>query len=112
MERASGQRLDWFFDQWLRRPGYAEVDVTWSYDPSSHQVSLDVVQGGRFGSFRFPLTLAIREADGAMRRETIQVSASPEVHVVLPDRFAATPQSLEADPDVELLARFDVHPKR
>ena len=112
MERASGQRLDWFFDQWLRRPGFIEADVTWSYDPSSHQVSLDVVQGGRFGSFRFPLVLAVREASGVVRRATVTVAAEREVHLLLPDRFASTPQELQADPDVELLARFVVHPQR
>ena len=32
MEQASGQKLDWFFRQWLERPGFPEVDVTWSSD--------------------------------------------------------------------------------
>lgn len=112
MERASGQQLEWFFDQWLRRPGFIEADVTWTYDPSSHQVSLDVAQGGRYGAFRFPLTVAVREGNGVVRRETVTVPAERQVHVVLPARFATTPQALEADPDVDLLARFDVHSNR
>jgi aminopeptidase N len=112
MERVSRQRLGWFFDQWLRRPGYPEVNVTWSYDPSSHQISLDVAQAGRYGAFRFPLTVAVREAGGVVRRETIVVPAERQAHVVLRERFASTPQALEADPDVDLLARFDVHSNR
>jgi aminopeptidase N len=112
MEQASGQQLGWFFDQWLRRPGYAEVDVTWSYDPSSHQVSLDVVQGERFGPFRFPLTVGVRQGDGVIRRETITVPAEHQVRLILAGRYASTPQALEADPDIEVLARFDVHSKR
>lgn len=112
MEAASGQRLDWFFDQWLRRPGYAEADVTWSYDPSSHQVSFDVVQGERFGTYRFPLTVAVHDVSGAVRKETVTVPAERQSHFILPDRFVAIPQSLEADPDVELLARLDVHSNR
>ena len=112
MEGASGQQLDWFFDQWLRRPGFIEGDVTWSYDPSSHQVSLDVAQGGRYGAYRFPLTVAVREGDGVVRRETVTVPAERQAHVVLPARFATTPQGLEADPDVDLLARLDVHSNR
>ena len=112
MERASGQQLDWFFDQWLRRPGFIEADVTWSYDPSSHQVSLDVVQAGRFGTFRFPLTVAVREASGAVRRETVTVPSEHRTRLVLPDHFASPPQALDADPDVDLLARLDVHSNR
>jgi aminopeptidase N len=112
MEQESGQQLGWFFDQWLRRPGFAEVDVTWSYDPSSHQVLLDVVQGERFGAFRIPLTVAVRDGDGVVRRDTVAIPAEHQVHLVLSDRFATKPQALEADPDVELLARFDLHPNR
>jgi aminopeptidase N len=112
MDQASGQQLGWFFDQWLRRPGYPEVDVTWSYDPSSHQVSLEVAQGERFGAYRFPLTVAVQDISGAVRRVTVNVPAERESHFVLPDHFAAIPRALEADPDVELLARVDVHPQR
>jgi aminopeptidase N len=112
MEHSSGQQLGWFFDQWLRRPGYVEADVTWSYDPSSHQVSLAVVQGSRYGAFRFPLTVAVREGNGVVRRETIVVAPERQTRVVLPDHFARPPQGLEADPDVDLLARIDVHSNR
>jgi aminopeptidase N len=112
MERASGQRLDWFFDQWLRRPGYPEADVTWSYDASSHQVLLDVVQGGRFGVFRFPLIVVVHDSAGGVRRATVTVPAERQTHLVLTDRFASAPAALEADPDVELLARLDVHSNR
>lgn len=112
MEHASGQQLGWFFDQWLRRPGYVEADVTWSYDPSSHQVSLDVIQGGRYGAFRFPLTVAVSQGNGLARRETVVVPAERQSHFVLPGRFATIPQAVDADPDADLLARLDVHPNR
>ena len=112
MERASGQRLAWFFDQWLRRPGYPELDVTWSYDPSSHQVSLDVVQGSRFGAFRVPLTVALHEADDAIRRETVVIPAEQHTRLVLTERPSSAPRSLELDPDVDLLARMAVHSNR
>ena len=112
MERASGQQLDWFFDQWLRRPGFPEIDVTWSSDPSSHQVTLDIVQASRFGAFRFPLTVELRDAGGAMRRATVLVPAEARVHIALPPTMQlASQRRLVADPDVELLARIDVHPQ-
>src|SRR4029077_14775338 len=112
MEAESGQKLVWFFDQWLRRPGFPELDVTWSSDPSSHQVTLDIVQGSRFGAFRFPLTVEVRGADGTARRATVLVPAESRAHLALPleGQPASPPGTRLADPDVELLARIDVHP--
>lgn len=111
MERAAGAetRLDWFFDQWLRRPGYPEVDVTWSHDPSSHQVAVDVVQGARFGAYRFPLTLELSDSAGVVRRTTISVPAEPRARLVLPLSLSSPPRSVVADPDVQLLARIQIH---
>ena len=110
MEQASGQKLDWFFRQWLERPGFPELDVTWSSDSSSHQVMLDIVQASRFGAFRFPLTVEVQSADGAVKRATVLVPAEPRAHLALPVAVAA-PRMLKADPDVELLARIAVHPE-
>ncbi|HKO16993.1 MAG TPA: M1 family metallopeptidase [Gemmatimonadaceae bacterium] len=110
MERASGQRLGWFFDQWLRRPGYPELDVTWRYDPSSQQVALDVTQQARFGAYRFPLTVAVRDSLGHTTRATIEIPARAASHLVLPLRVPVLPASVAVDPDVELLARIQVHP--
>jgi aminopeptidase N len=110
MEQASGQKLGWFFDQWLRRPGYPELEVTWSSDPSSQQVTLEIAQGTRFGAFRFPLTVEIRGANGATQRGTLLVPADNQVRLVLPaGTHPITPSSLVIDPDVELLARIIVH---
>ena len=106
MEAASGQQLSWFFDQWLRRPGFVEANVTWSYDPSSQQVLLDVGQSGRFGAYRFPLTVELRGADGQSRRATIEVPATSGARLTL--KVATAPLALIADPDVELLGRITV----
>jgi aminopeptidase N len=110
MEQASGQKLDWFFRQWLERPGFPELDVTWSSDSSSHQVMLDIAQGSRFGAFRFPLTVEVHGADGAVRRATVVVPAEQRARLAVPMPIAA-PRTLIADPDVELLARIAVHPQ-
>jgi aminopeptidase N len=110
MERASGQKLDWFFHQWLERPGFPEIDVTWSSDSSSHQITLDVVQATHFGAFRFPLTVEVLGADGAPRRATVLVPAEIHSHLAFPLSVSA-PRMLVADPDVELLARVTVHPQ-
>ena len=112
MEESSGQRLDWFFDQWLRRPGYAVVDVTWSYNPSSQQMALDIRQDDRFGTFRFPLTVELRDAAGDGRRATVLVPAERHVRLVVPGTQVSAPRAVVVDPDVALLARIEVHPNR
>jgi hypothetical protein len=59
MEGVSGRPLGWFFDQWLRRPGYAELTTSWRYDAAQRRVVATIAQAGRFGVYRFPLTVAI-----------------------------------------------------
>jgi hypothetical protein len=53
VEASSGRPLGWFFDQWLRRPGFAEVTTSWRYDASQRRVVATIAQGSRFGAYRF-----------------------------------------------------------
>jgi aminopeptidase N len=107
VEATSGQRLDWFFDQWLRRPGYAMPVVSWAYDSSAARVSVTVEQErATFGHYRFPLTVAVHDSAGAVRRVAIDVPAQARTVVELPLEVAARPARVVPDPDVDLLARF------
>ncbi len=109
MDLASGQQLGWFFDQWLRRPGYPEVEASWSYDAGAREVAVALKQGGRFGEFEFPLTLAVVDSTGAKRRASVTLKpgqAAPVVRIPL----ATPPAAVMLDPDVELLAVVRVSP--
>jgi aminopeptidase N len=44
VEEASGQSMDWFFDQWLYKMGHPVFDVTQSYDDAKKQLTLNVKQ--------------------------------------------------------------------
>lgn len=44
VERVSGKKLDWFFDQWLYKAGYPEFRVHQSYNAETRQLTLDVEQ--------------------------------------------------------------------
>jgi aminopeptidase N len=108
MERESKQSLAWFFDQWLRRPGYPEITAEWSYDSTAHEVVVNAQQGSRFGTYQLALTVAAVDSAGAEHRATISMSAdgSPSQQARIP--LAKPPAAVVLDPDVELLAALTV----
>lgn len=44
IEEATGQGMNWFFEQWAYRGGHPELTVTWDYDAVAKQVSVTVKQ--------------------------------------------------------------------
>jgi aminopeptidase N len=44
VEEASGQSMDWFFDEWLYKMGHPIFDVTQSYDEAARKLTLNVKQ--------------------------------------------------------------------
>jgi aminopeptidase N len=108
VEATSGQSLGWFFDQWLRRPGYPTPHFRWEYDSAAARVTVTVdQQQARFGAYRFPLTIAVHDSAGTLRRVQIEVPAQPRTSVPLPFEVATRPARVVPDPDADLLARFD-----
>ena len=108
VERTSGQQLGWFFDQWLRRPGYPELTATWHYDATSGEAAITVRQGGPFGAFRVPLTIAVVDSAGVSHRATISLSATPDAVGQVRIPVSSAPRAIVLDPDVDLLARLRV----
>ena len=104
-ERAAGRPLTWFFDQWLRRPGYVELKTTWRYSPRGRRVILRLEQGRRFAPYRFPLVVDVLDADGRLCRAVTEVAALRSAqHVAIPCALERPPQAVIFDPDVQLLA--------
>ena len=106
VERSSGQQLGWFFDQWLRRPGFAELTTGWRYDDGARRVVLDVEQGTRFGAYRFPLEVEIADAEGRTHRVRVEVPAERTSRHTLPLALDRPPRGVTLDPGVALLATF------
>jgi aminopeptidase N len=44
VEEATGQSMDWFFDEWLYRMGHPIFEITQSYDEGKKQLTLNVKQ--------------------------------------------------------------------
>ena len=109
METTSGQKLDWFFDQWLRRPGYPEIDARWRYDTQTHEAMIDVRQSSRFGTYRVPLLVGIVDSLGGEHRAMLPLPADTDVHSI---RIGSptTPSAVRLDPNVTLLASMRVTP--
>ena len=110
MERASGQRLGWFFHQWLRQPGYPQLDVTWQADSSAGRVSVAVRQTepqawGRFAIPKVPIEFS--RGGRLIARREFELMAQPgaqQVVFALPER----PDEVRVDPDGSLLLRATV----
>jgi aminopeptidase N len=106
LERSSGQSLERFFNQWLRRPGVAEPTIGWAYDATQGTVSLLAIQDSPRGPYELPLTVLVTAPSGQQRRVAVTLPAEARATVVLPERFTTRPASLTFDPDGFLLARI------
>jgi aminopeptidase N len=84
---ATGENLDWFWDQWIYQAGYPQFSITAAYDTAAAKLTLTVKQtqqdsskadstGLRFTTpavFRMPVTIRVGTAGGdVVRRVTLQ----------------------------------------
>ena len=94
----TGRNLEWFFDQWVYRPGHPSFKVSWSWDADTKTASVSVKQTQKTDDgtviFRVPLTIDF--TTGRKRPRAFQVEVTQAEHTfVFP---------LKEKPD---LCRFD-----
>src|SRR5256714_7155849 len=74
IEEATGQSMDWFFDEWVYKMGHPVFRVTQGYDPAAHTLTLTVRQEQKIDPanpypqvalFRTPVEIEIGTATGA-----------------------------------------------
>jgi aminopeptidase N len=77
IEQATSINVDRFFHQWVYRAGAPEFEVSYTYDPTTHQVNMDVKQTqdveGLVELFDVPVQVEIAAASG---RKTYPIEVS------------------------------------
>lgn len=102
MEQASGQDLQVFFKQWLLTPGHPQISVTRVYDAEQKQMRL-LINQKQTPLYDFTLEYSV---DGKLySREITGTAITVQV-------TTDNPKSLVMDPNINLLATFDVHDLR
>lgn len=97
LEAESKQELDWFFDQWLYRPGHPILEVQASYDARGREavVRIAQVQPPEWPAFRMPLDVEVTVGSDVVRRR-IELRGRETV-LRLPGSRA--PSRVRLDPD-------------
>ncbi|WP_461449264.1 M1 family metallopeptidase [Mucilaginibacter sp.] len=100
MEHIGGQDLHTFFSQWIYNAGHPELGIVWSYHADKKAVKITITQK-QTNLFEFPIQLSI---DGKLY--TIDIKGK-----VATASFPSNtkPTTVIADPNVDLLAGFDVN---
>ena len=96
-EKVSGKKLDWFFNQWLYKPGIPKINAQWKMQGT--QVAVTLRQSGE-NIFQFPLTIGYHVGDGKMQSKKINITKASETFL-LP--INTKPSKMVLDPFVELL---------
>lgn len=78
---ATGRNVDWFFDQWVFRPGHPVFEVSWIWDDAGQKAKVKIVQAQDTAKgipiYRMPVRIGFFTASGK-RVETIELSKKEE----------------------------------
>ncbi len=104
MEEVSGKALEQFFKQWLFQAGHPKLQIGWSYEAASKELTLELLQKQKGAVFQFPLEIAL--ATGNQQKiETLHVTQGQQVFKI---SFPEKPSDIQLDPNVKLLFEGEI----
>ncbi len=110
MEGASGAKLGWFFDQWMHRPGWADVTVGWRWEASQRRLLVTASQGGTAAPYRLNLSMDLTDVRGKVHRMRVTIPAARVATIPVALPVEGAPRFIRFDPDVSLLGRLKTAP--
>ncbi len=101
MEQVSAKNLDWFFAQWLTRPGIPRIEGTWRYDAAAKRVEVALSQSQSADPYRLTVEIGIVQTAGALPRvERAEMNGRSTTVSFAAD---TEPASVSIDPNTWLL---------
>jgi aminopeptidase N len=109
-EQVSGKPLDWFFTQWLTRPGVPKIEGAWRYDAVRKQLEVTLSEAQAAEPYRVNLEVGISAKAGELPAvKTIALSARQGTFTFPLD---TAPASVVLDPNTTLLMDAGAFVKR
>jgi aminopeptidase N len=100
MEETSGADLDWFFQQWLYRPGSPVVSGGWKYNSAAKVVEIELAQTQSGAAYRLPLEIAVSVAGAPLAIRRVEFNGKTQKIEIPADK---EPSSVELDPNAWVL---------
>jgi aminopeptidase N len=100
MEETSGEDLEWFFAQWLKRGESPTIRGSWSYDATAKQVIVQLAQTQPGELYRLPLHIGINLPGTTPRLAKAVLDARSAKFELACDY---QPQTVTLDPGIEVL---------
>lgn len=109
IEKATGQNLRAFFDQWVFSAGYPEYKIAFNWDDKNKVATVKVSQAQKLedgtGLFSMPVHFSFTLADGTVVDRTIVVA---DKESTIPFPLDAKPVMLRFDPENWVLKKLDL----
>jgi aminopeptidase N len=103
MEKASGKKLQSFFDQWLLRSGIPQITINWQYDAAAKSLAITLAQDNADNLYTLPLEIEIQLLGAGNLVKQFTLKNQQETFRIPLEK---APAALVADPASRLLATY------